>query len=399
MRFSSANPRTVWHLCCCSTMSNISYIMDNHSLRVSNSTRSNTPVKSTNETIELSARVIVSVILMVTIILGNSLVILAYKKNYRLRTGTYTFLVSLAISDFLVGSVSLPLWIYGSVHGWPLQDVVYTFFICFDIFSALASTLHLSAVSVERFIAISRPFYYKTITFRSYFVWIGVAWGLAFLLAALHPRILITVLPIPRNSIHFMYQVHGIVLFSCGYLAPMALITTVNIGVFRIAKKLIRNAARPSQVSTDSNLRSTLNYNERRLPKERKTAITLVMITGLFFAAWLPFFIVNMLSLYCLTTCLPLDERKLLIIVEFTKWFHYSNSTTNAVIYAFRDLEMRKTFISLLWPCCRPCKVNRVNPTSPGPSVLRTRHHSSSSVFKPELLAVKEKGTENDVPC
>lgn len=381
-------------------MSNISYIMETHGSRISNNTRNSTPKNNTSETIGLSARVIVSIVLMITIILGNSLVILAYKKNHRLRTGTYTFLVSLAISDFLVGSVSLPLWIYGSVHGWPLPETVYTFFICFDIFSALASTFHLSAVSVERFIAISKPFYYKTITFRSYFVWIGIAWGLAFLVAALHPRILVTVLSVHEDSIHFMFQVHGIVLFSCGYLAPMALITTVNLGIFKIAKRLIRNAARPSQVSTDSNLSSTLNYAHRRLPKERKTAITLVMITGMFFAAWLPFFIVNMLSLYCLTTCLPLDERKLLIIVEFTKWLHYSNSAINAVIYAFRDPEMRKTFISLLWPCCRPCKVSRVNPISPGPSVLRTRHHSSSSgVFNPEFVAAKGKGIINDMPC
>ncbi|XP_031565073.1 D(2)-like dopamine receptor [Actinia tenebrosa] len=381
-------------------MSNIGYIMDNRSLRTSNNTRNSTSINRTSETIELSARVIVSIALMIIIILGNSLVILAYKKNHRLRTGTYTFLVSLAISDFLVGSVSLPLWIYGSVQGWPLPDKVYTFFICFDIFSALASTLHLSAVSLERFVAISKPFYYKTITFRSYFVWIGVAWGLAFVVAALHPRILSTVLPIPKDSIHFMYQVHGIVLFSCGYLAPMVLITTVNIRIFKIAKKLIRNMARPSQVTTNRNSSSILNYTRRRLPKERKTAITLVMITGLFFAAWLPFFIVNMLSLYCLTTCLSLDERKLLIIVEFTKWLHYSNSAINAVIYAFRDIEMRKTFISLLWPCCRPCKGSRVDPTSPGPSVLRTRHHSSSSVSKlPEFLAAKEKETDHDLAC
>lgn len=333
-------------------------------------------------------RVAVSIILMIFVIVGNLLVILAYKTNHRLRTGTYTFLVSLAISDFLVGSVSFPLWVFVKVRGWhALSEETYIFFICFDIFSALASTFHLTAVSVERFIAISRPFYYKTIAIRSYFVWICLAWGLAFVFAALHWKVFGYVIGNPDSpspELIIYRQAHNVILFTCGYLAPMVLITTVNIGIFRIAKKLSRSSARPSQASIEDNMNS---FTQRRLPKERKTAITLVMITGLFFLAWMPFFLLNMVSLFCLRACLlQLPRYSVVILVEFSKWLHYSNSAINAVVYAFRDAEMRRTFISLILPFCK-YPVHRIRPgnletTAPA----RKRNHSSSSAYYAEYL-------------
>lgn len=345
---------------------------------------------------DVNVRVAVSVVLMIIVIVGNLLVILAYKTNHRLRTGTYTFLVSLAISDFLVGSVALPLWIYVSARGWSkLPDSVYTFYICFDIFSALASTFHLTAVSVERFIAISKPFYYKTIPIKTYFVWVCVAWSLAFLFAALHPRVVLNLFEDPSDKLHLIYKhIHSVILFTCGYLAPIILITTVNIRIFKIAKKLIRSSARPSQANIEENMTS---FTQRRLPKERKTAITLVMITGLFFVAWMPFFIVNMLSLFCLKTCLKFKRRSdLFILVEFTKWFHYSNSAINAVIYAFRDLEMRRTFISLILPFLE-YRVHRIVPGSLDTNMARTRNSSSAAYQCAEYLKTTNR-VELEVP-
>ena len=54
-----------------------------------------------------------SFILLATVILfGNSLVVASHNINRRLRTQANAFLVSLALSDFLVGSISMPMWIY-----------------------------------------------------------------------------------------------------------------------------------------------------------------------------------------------------------------------------------------------------------------------------------------------
>ena len=102
---------------------------------------------------------VLSIILIFVILFGNSLVIASYKTNRRLRTRTNAFLVSLAFSDFLVGSISLPMWIYGIMSEQNVSITFQAFFKSFDAFSALASIFHLTAISAERYIAVSRPFY------------------------------------------------------------------------------------------------------------------------------------------------------------------------------------------------------------------------------------------------
>lgn len=107
--------------------------------------------------------------LALLILMGNFLVIAAYRKNTRLQTRTNIFIVSLAVSDFLVGGVSVPIWIYLTFVNY-LQELrgLFEFYTSFDRFSALASIFHLTAISVERYLAISRPFDHRTLSSRIY---------------------------------------------------------------------------------------------------------------------------------------------------------------------------------------------------------------------------------------
>ena len=51
-------------------------------------------------------------LLIATILIGNSLVCLAFRAvSRRLKTITNSFVISLAMSDILVGAFSLPLWV------------------------------------------------------------------------------------------------------------------------------------------------------------------------------------------------------------------------------------------------------------------------------------------------
>ena len=55
---------------------------------------------------------VVLALLIGTILVGNSLVCLAFKAvSRRLKTITNSFVISLAMSDILVGAFSLPLWV------------------------------------------------------------------------------------------------------------------------------------------------------------------------------------------------------------------------------------------------------------------------------------------------
>ena len=313
----------------------------------------------------ITTGIAVNACLMLLIVGGNFLVIAAYARNRRLRTGTYAFLVSLALSDFLVGSVAIPIRIYGSTLNWDVSAHLIIFYTAFDIFSAIASNLHLMAISFERFIAVSRPFYYQTLSIRPYAFGSVISWSLAVAAAAMHPGNYLQSEDKPLLKLKIL-KVYSVTLFSVCFLSPLTVISIVNIGVFRVAKVLIKRV--PLQHGNA----------QQRLRKERKTAFTLVLMTGFFFIAWFPFFVVNMLYLLCLE-CLPSSPEAQLLMVDIVKWLQYSNSAVNPVIYAFRDMEMRRTFAQLLGPLGRVCRVNQVEPD----------FHNTQSQFSMDTLTRK----------
>lgn len=297
----------------------------------------------------LTTGIVVNTFLIVLIVGGNFLVIAAYAKNHRLRTGTYALLVSLALSDFLVGGIAIPMRIYGSIKSWEVSVLFVLVYTAFDIFSAVTSNIHLMAISFERFIAVSRPFYHQTLTVHPYAVASTMSWFLGIVVASMHPANYL------QNGSDVslklrLIEVYSVTLFGLCFLGPLTIITIVNIGIFRIARVLIRRD--PSQHGY---------MRQGMLRKERKAAFTLLVMTGFFFIAWFPFFVVNMLYLYC-WTCLPSSINAQFIMVDIIKWLHYSNSAINPAIYAYRDIEMRRTFARLLGPLGKFCGLNQVEP-------------------------------------
>lgn len=317
--------------------------------------------------------VVFNVLLMLTIVHGNGLVVAAYGKNNRLRTRTYTFLASLAFSDLLVGSVALPIRIYGDLRAWQVSQELQIFYNCFDIFSACASIFHLSAVSIERFIAVSRPFYFEVLSFRAYFIAICLAWGLAIVTAATYPGVY------TRQSLLQLkidpFQIYGVILFAASFVCPLVLIVSVNTRIFWIARSLIRRSPE-------------VNRTARRVLRERKTAMTLAFISSFFFICWFPFFVLNMFFLYC-PKCLPSPGPGMMQLVDFVKWMHYCNSAINPIVYAFRDTEMRKTFSRLLGPFGRVCKFRNLvhSDSSRSSSALAMRTMPPTTIAEGKLTS------------
>ena len=279
-----------------------------------------------------------SILLAVAILFGNALVVASYKINRRLRTRTNAFLVSLAVSDFLVGSISMPMWIYniiivdnGSV---PFKAVYKTF----DVFSALASIYHLTAISIERYIAVSRPFYYKSLPSLFQRAMIISAWLVAGLLASLSSFTMPSVLKIPWNS-----RVYAIVMFIIGFAIPAAIVFFMHASVFSVARSLLQRNPHHSP----GGRQSTGSLMSQYYQGERKVAITVAFITGLFIANWVPFFTVSVMAAYCFH-CLPSSQKTFTWLVAVVKGVHYLNSGANPLVYAHWDSEMRRTFLTLL---------------------------------------------------
>ena len=104
--------------------------------------------------------VLLSVVVLLTIV-GNGFVVTAFMMNRKLRTNPNAYIVSLAAADCLVAVLSVPLWMYYLLTQDYSNQVLFTVFNQFDIFSGIASIVHLTLVSLERMYAIIRPLEHK----------------------------------------------------------------------------------------------------------------------------------------------------------------------------------------------------------------------------------------------
>lgn len=92
---------------------------------------------------------------------GNGLVIVAFRRERRLRRRTNYYIVSLAVADLLVGLVGIPCAVLSSV-GLPRHLHLCVFSVSLIIVLCTVSILSLVAVSADRYWAILYPMAYST---------------------------------------------------------------------------------------------------------------------------------------------------------------------------------------------------------------------------------------------
>lgn len=102
--------------------------------------------------------------LMVLTVVGNFLVIWSYKINRKLRSINNMLLVSLAVSDLVIGLVSMNLYPYLIINGeWGLGPHVCTLWLCIDYTLSMASVVNLCLICFDRYFSVTRPFTYRSV--------------------------------------------------------------------------------------------------------------------------------------------------------------------------------------------------------------------------------------------
>ncbi|NXA54585.1 5HT6R protein, partial [Nothocercus julius] len=78
--------------------------------------------------------------------------------------------------------------------------------------------------------------------------------------------------------------------------------------------------------------------------KVLKASLTLGILLGMFFVAWLPFFVANVAQAVC--GCVPAG------FFDVLTWLGYCNSTVNPIIYPLFMRDFKRAMGRYL-PCCR----------------------------------------------
>lgn len=112
--------------------------------------------------LETTLILILSVFFSALTIVGNLMVLISFKLDKSLQTPSNYFLFSLAIADFCVGVISMPLFtLYTLLGYWPLGPFLCDSWLAMDYLVSNASVLHLMLISFDRFFSIMYPLIYR----------------------------------------------------------------------------------------------------------------------------------------------------------------------------------------------------------------------------------------------
>ena len=254
----------------------------------------------------------------VMIVVGNLVTIVLFALNKTLRKKSLFLVINMAFADLMLGTVSLPIYIYqvGAYFqlwtgGWPMSLSV--FFLSADTIFSQASLISAAFISGERFYAVYWPFKNKLQSMRAYSIVIFVAWTLALLFSVLW--VVLQYLYSPKHAVYTWTSYTLILIF---------IISGCNIAIWRKFQQ--------GRIASQQQNRASQN---KRLTK------TLLFVSFLNLMSWLPLTIVNCL-IFLFNVEIPWRFYFLVNVVN------YSNSFVNPVVYALRIPEFRAALIL----CC-----------------------------------------------
>ncbi|XP_043928065.1 5-hydroxytryptamine receptor 1F [Protopterus annectens] len=322
----------------------------------------------------------------------NSLVIAAIIVTRKLHHPANYLICSLAVTDFLVAVLVMPFSIvYILKETWIMGQVVCNIWLSVDITCCTCSILHLSAIALDRYRAITDAVEYaRKRTPKHATIMIAVVWVISIFISM--PPLFWRYRVATREDEciikhdHIAFTIYST--FGAFYI-PLTLILILYYKIFKAAKTLYhrrttsriakeeangqfsmesfgKSSKLPSassivekscsDPSTDGDkahitVRSP-RFESRRgkswrrqkisCSREKKAATTLGLILGAFVICWLPFFIKEVIVNIC-ESCSVSAEMS-----DFLTWLGYLNSLINPLIYTIFNEDFKKAFQKLM---------------------------------------------------
>lgn len=311
------------------------------------------------------------------IIIGNLLVIVvALKYKCFGSKSTNRYIISLAISDLLIGVIVIPLDI--------LEMVAFRLLHEFQEATFISSIFNLTVVSMDRYLAIKHPIRYSRILTTRKVNWnVAIVWLLTFAFVELPDFVdTLCIHLVHIDDEHYDEETFQICDFTHDLLfmlrlpfifyIPLIMMISFNYGTYRYALKSLtlqerRKKLRLSACSSSSNLNNLDNPHQspthhhshnhhlnchhlreedkprfRKLIRQNKLTFTLVLIMATFILFWAPVYIILTTRCFC-TNC----TQSLAGVHYYAVWLAILNSGVNPIIHFVTSKKFRKAVYSL----------------------------------------------------
>ncbi|XP_070832619.1 trace amine-associated receptor 13c-like [Chaetodon trifascialis] len=269
--------------------------------------------------------ILLSTISLFTVAL-NLLVIISISHFRQLHTPTNLLLLSLAVSDLLVGLLLMPVEIIYIETCWFLGDILCTLYYVVDYIITSASVANMVLISIDRYIAICDPLHYSTkVTKRRAQICVCLCWvcSVFFRILLLNDHL---EQPGRSNScfgecVVVISYIAGVIDLIFNFIIPITIIVILYMRVFVVAVSQAR--AMRSHIAAVTGQHSGAVTVKRM---EMKAARTLGIVVVVFLFCFCP---------YYYPTLAGEDTSIDASSAAFEIWLAHFNSCLNPVIYAF----------------------------------------------------------------
>ena len=349
----------------------------------------------------IASGIVFSVIILLTLF-GNLLVICAVVSFPRLRSTTNMFIVSLAIADITVAVLVMPFaLIYGVLQKWIFGWIFCNFWMSCDVMCCTASIMHLCVISLDRYLAITKPLQYKILMSKRRAILLIVCIWLCGGLMSFIPIYLGWYIDPGDVSLYedslqcglFVNKVYAVISSSTSFYIPLLVMIFTYFKIYKIARAQVREIRKLEISARDTGAQSDarIQRKSRRIARDTKAVKTLGTLMGLFIVSWLPFFLMYLIMPFCAECYLHRQVESLIT------WLGYVNSLINPCIYAWLNKDFRLAFRRIL--CWRKNSENNMRYLNGNYTPCTERHKCTNELQKLKQYSADSEISDNSRDC
>ncbi|XP_041117286.1 5-hydroxytryptamine receptor 5A-like [Polyodon spathula] len=304
------------------------------------------------------------VILIIATFLWNLLVLVTIFRVKTFHRVPHNLVASMAVSDVMVAALVMPLSLVNELSGrrWRLGRLLCDVWISFDVLCCTASIWNVTAIALDRYWSITRHLEYTLKTRKNISsIMIALTWVLSAVIS-LSPLFGWGEAYTADDKNCQVSQEPSYTIFSTfgAFYLPLSVVLFVYWKIYKAAKFSIGSRRRntvipmpgvvqvkeaplaPQMVFTVRHATITFQTDGEtwREQKERKAAVMVGILIGVFVLCWIPFFITELISPLC--SCnIPAVWKSIFL------WLGYSNSFFNPFIYTAFNKNYNNAFKNL----------------------------------------------------